>query len=235
MSDLTAAIENLYRVFGRVERPTSMLTCPCCVDETEAQRLLGTPLREISAAQMTPYAEVVFLTVGGPNDFRYLLPRILEIAVHDDSWWPSPEITLRALTLADWQTWDRNEQQAVINVIEAWYALALTWRAKHNREGDGTVYYGWDGDALLCGIARASLSIVPYLDRLRAPQFRDQLAGLFMWHYDEEQRALKRPDNFWDEAPEKQRDILYKFLDSREVRSSVAKSVPNVEIYPLSP
>ncbi len=227
--DLLSAIENLYDVFGSVKRPNAMRTCPCCVSDVEAARLLATPLREIGATQMQPYAELVFLTVGGIDDFRYFLPRILDIAVQDNSWWPSPEITLKALTLADWQTWKRDEKQAVMNVIDAWYEAALYWRAKFNREIDGAIYYGWDGESLLCGIARASLSIAPYLDRLRSPQFQDQLAGLFMEHYSNERRVLDRPACFWDEAPEDQRDILFAFLDSRDVRSAVVELVPNMQ------
>jgi hypothetical protein len=214
MRDLSSTIETLYDVFAQVKRPESMLTCPCCVNDNEAAHLLGTPLREIGAVQMSPYAELVFLTVGGTNDFRYFLPRILDIAVQDESWWPSPEITLKKLNLADWHAWADREQQAVTDVIDAWYDAALNWRAKSNRADDGTVIYIWDGEALLCGIAHASLSLTPYLDRLRAPEHRDQLAGLFMWHYDDERRALKRPDNFWDEAPEDQREVLYATLSA---------------------
>jgi hypothetical protein len=80
---LRKTIDAVYAAFASVPKPLRIDGCACCVDENEVTVLLTKPLREISPSALSSYASSVFLTVGDKQDFRYFLPRILEISVSD--------------------------------------------------------------------------------------------------------------------------------------------------------
>ncbi|MFI5493994.1 hypothetical protein [Actinoplanes sp. NPDC051859] len=87
---LPAAIDTLYDAFADYRRPSSLDYCECCFEEEERRAVLATvPVRELPAATLRRYAANVLLTVGGVDDFRYFLPRILEIAVGEVSTGPT--------------------------------------------------------------------------------------------------------------------------------------------------
>ncbi len=63
----------------------------------EVEVLLGKPLRDLSPDELSSYSSSALLTVGLPEDYLYYLPRILEISIRDDSWWPDIEVSARAI------------------------------------------------------------------------------------------------------------------------------------------
>lgn len=105
MDTLQKAIDELYRAFEVVEPPQQIVGCPCCFDEYEIQKLLETQLRHISPELMAPYASSALLTVGSISDYLYYLPRILEISIRDESWWPAIEVTGRAIRGTHIDSW----------------------------------------------------------------------------------------------------------------------------------
>jgi hypothetical protein len=108
--ELTRAIENIYSVFENVERPKVIDACPCCLADDEISTLLSKRIREITPNELSGYASSVFLTVGAEEDFRYFLPRILEILSTESSWWPDPEVVGRALGTYSWDRFTLSEQ-----------------------------------------------------------------------------------------------------------------------------
>ena len=107
MSQPTDTVEQLYAVFGNVPVPRQIDACPCCLLDTEVAVLLTTPLRDLTPEQLTSYASSVTMTVGSVDDFRYFLPRILEIVATERSWWPDVEVVFGILHRAKWQQWDK--------------------------------------------------------------------------------------------------------------------------------
>ena len=106
-------INRLYTAFAKYAKPCDFATCECCLSADEKTVLLTTPLRELRADQLSEYAADVFHTVGEVPDFKYFLPRILEVAVNDQFLWPDPEVVTRKLSLAQWRDWPTEEQNAV--------------------------------------------------------------------------------------------------------------------------
>ena len=80
------ALEDVYRVFAALSKPREIEACPCCIDRLSLCTLLSTPLRELTPDQLSPYASSVLLTAGDEMDFRYFLPRMLEISLRDRHW-----------------------------------------------------------------------------------------------------------------------------------------------------
>lgn len=151
---ISEAIDRLYDGFAHYHRPASIVHCEHCLTPGEAQALLApVPLRQLSMEALKPYAYGVMLTVGDADDFRYFLPRLLEIT--DPARYPYPDLEsmLSRLRFAHWTRWPQAEQDAVRVFLRALWEDAL---------------YSLDpvagaGEAL-CAITNAEDDIGPYLN-----------------------------------------------------------------------
>lgn len=189
-NELEAAIEDLYRVFA-VPVPPVIEGCPCCIDTRGVDVLLTTPLRGLSGGHLWRYVTGAFLTVGGERDFRYLLPRIFELAAIAQYELPDCEIVLSKLARAEWQNWRDVERTAIERFIHAWLGYALEEDLKNIADGWG----GERTESVLCGAAHARMPLAGLLLRLDEPRNKPVLAELI----------LRFPDNmsvFWDNVPE---------------------------------
>lgn len=199
MERLTGATDELYREFA-TPVPPIIEGCPCCIDTRSVDLLLTTPLRQLSGDTLWRYTTGAFLTVGGERDFRYLLPRIFEIASVDAGDSPGAEIVLGKLKLANWKTWPERERQAIEAFIDAWFDRQLANGLEGAQEG-------WSGgsetESVVCGAAIAGMSISRWLERLKLPSSRPVL--------DDFRRSYTRgPNGFWEGAPEAFRELCLK-------------------------
>lgn len=188
-SRLRDAVERVYHAFP-LRHPTVIEGCPCCIAGRRVDILLTTPLRDISGNALWSYVSGVFLTVGGKSDFRYLLPRILDVSALDPSNANNPEIVLGKLSLAEWQNWCSDERLAIQTFVDAWFDHAVATDLAEVDKG----WIGWDAEAVLCGAARAGLPLTPYLERLRKPELQPLVIDL-------KERLSSDPSGFWQEAP----------------------------------
>lgn len=184
------AVEVLYRTF-ETPPPSAIEGCPCCISTRGTDVLLTTPLQQITGQALWRYVSGAFLTIGDKQDFRYLLPRILDVSVSDPGNANDPEIVLGKLSLADWRSWATNEQRALENFVDAWFEKALKSDMAEPDEG----WIGTDAESVLCGAARAGMTLRPWLLRLSAPDAKPVLADM----------QLRFPGNmssFWELAPD---------------------------------
>jgi hypothetical protein len=164
---LREAIDNLYSVFGQYGRPDRFDACICCMDDLEKTIMLSTPLTDLTADNLRSYTSSLFHTVGGIEDFRYFLPRILEIYTTSDFLYPDVEIVLKKLALADWLNWPQADQAAVVAVIDA----------KFNELINDPDFDEYAFDSWICAIGSCVETITPYLDRfLKAGREEDLMA-----------------------------------------------------------
>ena len=184
------ALEAVYRAFA-LPTPDAIEGCPCCISTRGVDVLLTTPLRELTGQELWRYVSGAFLTVGGERDFRYLLPRILDLSVSDPEDAIDPEIVLGKLSLANWRSWPAKEQEAVEEVLDAWFEQALAQDVAE--VGDGWI--GTEAESVLCGAARAGLPLEGWLVRLHDPVAAPVLADL-------KERFPGRLSAFWEDAPE---------------------------------
>lgn len=184
------AVEALYRTF-EFPAPVAIEGCPCCISTRGTDVLLTTPLRQITGQSLWRYVSGVFLTIGDQPDFRYLLPRILEVSVSDPGNANDPEIVLCKLALADWRSWELDEQRALESFVDAWFEKALENDLAEADEG----YIGMSAESVLCGAARAAMPLRRLLFRLSAPDAAPVLADM-------QQRFSGDMSPFWEFAQE---------------------------------
>jgi hypothetical protein len=197
MTTITTAIEQLYQTFSSVRPPATIEACPCCLDTTEIDTLLTTPLRTLTPNDLASYASSVFLTMGSEADFRYFLPRILDIAAHDPDWWPSVEIVLGNLQRANWQRWSSAEIDAITQFALAVFTTLLTSEKDTGREIDSWV----------CGFGRAGMDLTPFLRQLQALPYRKKLVEFYEVNSTKLLKG-KLANAFWDEHGEAMRTVV---------------------------
>lgn len=190
---LQQSIETLYEVFASVPKPATIEGCPCCLKDKEIHVLLSKPLRELSPEELSRYASSVFLTVGDVTDFRYYLPRILDVLTSAPGWWPDPEIVGSALQNANWSTWPDAEQNAISTVFDAKIDANI-------EEPDGYRLDSW-----LCGIARSGASISTYLDKVATSD--TAVLALYGWMAKDVSRG-NLAKNFWKDVPDAAQEML---------------------------
>lgn len=193
------AVEVVYRAF-EAPPPALIEGCPCCLDTRGVDVLLVNPLRGLTGLELWRYVTGAFLTVGSERDFRYLLPRILEISASDPGNSPGPEIVLGKLPLANWRSWSPSEQGATEAFVDAWFEAALVRDLADVDEGS----VGDETEQVLCGAARAGLPLASFLVRLREPWASPVLEHL-------KDRISDKPIWFWEDVPEGHRE-LWDFL-----------------------
>lgn len=184
------ALEALYREFA-APVPRIIEGCPCCLEKRGTDVLLATPLRDLTGQMLWSYVSGLFYTVGSERDFRYFLPRILEVASIDPGNSNGAEIVLTKLSLANWHAWRPEEQAVVTDFVDAWFEAALARDLAEADEG----WIGSEAESVLCGAARAGLALVPWLMRLQQPDAAPVLEDM-------KARFPERPSGFWEDAPE---------------------------------
>ncbi len=192
-NELSFAVDGVYRAFSPVQQPSVIEGCPCCIDDKEVSVLLSKPLRKISPAEISSYASSVFLTVGSMADFRFYLPRILEIAVTESMWWPDPEVIGASLASAGWLDWSEHEQQSIVQLFEIVFSQLI--------EDTG----GSDLDSWLCAFSRSGLTLDPFLRKLTAHP--DAVLRLYEWNAGKILEGCLT-SGFWDDAPAGVRELL---------------------------
>jgi hypothetical protein len=154
------ALETVYSVFTESGRPQRITVCPCCVSEAEQEAMIRTRLRDLSWQQLERYLSAVFLTSCAQEDFRYFLPRLLDLSIHvrwdfECQW----ELLLGKLGLGAWRTWSKREQEALEAFLRAHFEDIIADSAERGGEIDG----------FLCGLARGGVDLNWFLDRLTHP------------------------------------------------------------------
>lgn len=182
-------LEAVYREFaGPV--PSMIEGCPCCIGTRNVDVLLTIPLRDLTGQALWRYVSGAFYTLGGEQDFRYLLPRILDISVNDPGNANDPEIVLGKLKHANWQSWSAAKRRAIEEFVDAWFEQAL---AQDLAEADSG-WIGWAAESVLCVAAQAGLPLAPWLVRLHEPKAAPVLADL-------KKRFPDQLSAFWENTP----------------------------------
>lgn len=121
---LKISIEKLYDIFAKYQGLSKLEGSPL-YDELESwnKQLRSKKLRELSDEDLSLFAGNVILTWGNENDYRFYLPRILELTAELKT--PYEIWTLYSrLEDANWKTWDVEEQTAINNfTLELWNNL----------------------------------------------------------------------------------------------------------------
>jgi hypothetical protein len=191
------SIPYVYELFSRYARPRDFPACQCCVSKDEKHVLLSKTLRELSADDLSNYAADVFLTVGSEADFKYFLPRILELSVEKEFLWPDPEVVLGKLKLANWSSWPEKEQAAVLSLLIKQFTSVV-----QAQDSDGSEIDKW-----ICALGRCVRDVTAYLDPLLDEANESKLLSFIEWNMSAFGKG-KLTNGFWQDAPENQQRIL---------------------------
>jgi hypothetical protein len=185
---VSQAIENVYLAFASELKPRQIEACPCCVDHEAIRSLLNTPLRELSAQQLSGYTSSVLLTVGSETDFRHFLPRILEISLTDEHSYLDVEIILGKLPRASWHRWPQKQRDTLIALFRAVFEASIQDPEEP----------GWKIDTWICALALAGAELTRFLEMLLRPE---AAAALIEFHDLNSQKLLmkgKLANAFWN-------------------------------------
>lgn len=221
---LQQAIDNLYIVFNNANQPTAIEACSCCISDEEINALLSKKLRNIESCDLKNYTECVFVGVGELNDFKYFLPRILEILANHVDWWngvltdsglhnyfTKPELFFSKLkVLAEWKDWPERERQAIIYFLDSMLDELL------QRDKDA----GWEIDSCICSLSLCIDDVSPYLQRLVEPQNRRKAREFYLVHR-ESLEGMKPLGYWWDEVEDKQQEIVVHWFLSEYVENII--------------
>jgi len=130
-SEVTAAIEEAYRVFGAYLLGHGLIAChcPCCMTEEVERQLVETPLRSIPASLLAEYTNSAheYDDDRVSRELRYFLPRYFEFAAHDYPDHGGLNICLRRLGDADYRKkWPRAEVESIDRFFDAFLDDSLT-------------------------------------------------------------------------------------------------------------
>ncbi|MBN1500491.1 MAG: hypothetical protein JW982_10055 [Spirochaetes bacterium] len=204
--EINNSINKLYEIFSNVPRPVKIDACPCCVDKKQIFTLLNKQLREITPDEMSGYASSVFLTAGSENDFRYFLPRILDILINNSGWWPDPEIIGRAMQSYGWNRFTENEQSAISNFFDSVLITDI-----NSPDSDGDFINTW-----LCTVSYFYPDWDKYLEIItKKPK---ALVSLYECHSNTLMRN-KLSDGFWNDSPKDQEFINW--INSDKIKSLI--------------
>lgn len=207
MTELSVAIEKLYLAFDEIAKPEKIEGCPCCIDQSELKRLLRVPLREISEAELAPYASSALLSVGDISDYLYFLPRIVEVSISDETWWPMIEVTAGAIRSTIPHEWPDRRQRALQSLLIA-VITHFVEQGEYSRIDD------W-----MCAIGLMELEVLPFLKIIE----KDSRAVFEYWSVNSGKLDEGLLGNAFWELPNKQHDEIVRWFHSPEVSSVLAE------------
>ena len=76
-------------------------------------RLLSYDVKSVPADVLSPYASSALLTVGSVDDYMFFIPRILHTHVINESFWPDPAISGRAIGRTNLPNWPNEQLEAL--------------------------------------------------------------------------------------------------------------------------
>lgn len=206
MNSLDKAIDEFYQTCSDLPVPLTIEGCPCCVDANEMERLVRTPLREIEPDDISTFASKALLTVGTVSDYLYFLPRILELSIRDEWWWPDIEITARAICSTSIPSWTVSRRESLIKLLNA--AIDDILQSSQFIRLDE-----W-----LCAIARMGFDVRPFLSKIES----NTDAVLVYWRDNAECLAEEKLCNAFWEVPNAGYDEIVRWFKSEPVRRIIA-------------
>lgn len=160
-SQLNAAIRHLYVMFDyppprKLAGYEQAADSPEEVDDYHA--LLTIPRGELSPELLKKLYWRVGLNACSAEDFKYFVPRLLELLTSGSDHGLDYCIALQKLTQCDWLDWQQDEIDAVRYFLGTWWrwCLALDVEVLQTE-------FLLDAETLMCAIAQAELDIGSYL------------------------------------------------------------------------
>jgi len=132
-NELKIAIEKLYTTFSIYPFQSTMEGCPCCVSDSDKEKIHSKQLEELNEDDLSRYAFKAMSTWGDTNDFKHYLPRIFELLSTTD-FIVDTFVVLGKLEYGKWQTWSDNEKNTITQFLLAWFADIIKHKSYFDKE-----------------------------------------------------------------------------------------------------
>ena len=209
-------VESLYNAFSDAPRPAKIEGCRHCIPEEDIQTLLGQKLRECDPKILWRYMDDAIWTVGNELDFKYYVPRILELGLTaynfndaQGSFIAFPETFGKKLALAGFNNWDEAKRVSVDNVI-----FAIMKEEARRQE-----YYNFEG--WMCAICNINVDKTRYLDFLDSEAGQNARDSFLVSHRSAYTHKCLQGE-FWDELDAEKTNVVYQWLLERKDVSDIA-------------
>lgn len=108
-------LDAVYDAFALYRRPLALEASPLRDPEVLLGQLTSKQLRLLEVEDVQDYALTALTTVGTVDDYKYFLPRLIELSTASGV--IEPQVIALKLRYANWQTWPKNEQQVLEQVF----------------------------------------------------------------------------------------------------------------------
>jgi hypothetical protein len=114
-----------YKLFSGYKITGNLDVCSCCVSEEEQAELIKTPLERVSQEVLSVYNNSAMAEVININEFKYFLPRILELIAEFKFPSHSVEITLSRIGYISLENWSEEEVVFLRKFMESFFKECL--------------------------------------------------------------------------------------------------------------
>lgn len=124
------AIRNLYNIFSKYKLNDKITGCHClmCMDDAYDELLHKIPLNNLTTTQLLCYIQSASIIDKSCNDFKYFIPRILEIIYEDKNESESEsesdyfiEFIWAVIAKANYHSWKHDEREAIDAFFKAYW------------------------------------------------------------------------------------------------------------------
>jgi hypothetical protein len=134
---MRVSTENLYNVFAKYRLRPDIEACPCCVTPPDKKNLQKKKLEDLTTNDLRKYVFKAVTTWGTESDFKYFLPRILELLEEFDD---INQIFIK-LQGIHWEAWPSQEKEAIVAYLK-FYLEYLTHEYSNIHDNlDSTLTY----------------------------------------------------------------------------------------------
>lgn len=199
------ALASMETAFSVVPKPKQLDSCHCCHSAAEKGVLLNTARKKLSGACLNDFIMSVFNTIGNEEDFKYFLPRVLELIALGEL--EVSGLVGDKLLKANYQQWPDD----LSNAVDA--MLRVIWQEGLLKQDDNDER---SLSAYLCLVGNADVDMQPYLEDL----FHVPSCAVMLWEWElEGARKGKLSDYFWSNEANKQ--AVIKWILSKDVEDLV--------------
>ena len=120
-------IQELYKVFKKYKlKPNFTERCSSFGARQDlAKHLQAMPLSTLELEPLATYSFKALNTMGNEGDYRYFIPRLIELMVIDDKWFGYENLFFKKLNVLGFHNWQESEKRVIQTICEKFFFLKL--------------------------------------------------------------------------------------------------------------
>ncbi len=132
-TDFKPCIQQLYTLFSSGAPPQTLIGCPCCTTTLTQTKWHQNDVALIDASSISDYTFKAMSTYGTVENFRYFLPRILELLASQQLQ-IDRSLVWSKLKYGQWTSWPIREVAAIRQFLEVYWNNHLMQTTDFDRD-----------------------------------------------------------------------------------------------------